>query len=228
MSTQNQQRIGASSLILLLFVFVAAVIVTNQLFKGLRIDLTENQLYTLSDGTTRILESIDEPINLYLYYSDQATAAIPTLRDYAGRVREMLEEFEDGARGKIRLSVIDPLPFSEDEDRAAQFGLQGVQLGPTPDPVYLGLAGTNSIDDEEIIPFFQPDKESFLEYDLAKLVATLAAPEKSVIGLIAGVEMSGGFDPQTQGLRRPWVVYEAGAAAIRCSQSGYLHRRGSG
>ncbi len=208
MSTQTQQRLSVSSLLIILLGFVAAVIVSNQLFKGLRLDLTENNLYTLSDGTKRILANIDEPINLYFYYSDQAAAGIPSLRSYAGRVREMLEEFAAEADDKIRLSVIDPLPFSEEEDRATQFGLQGVQIGATPDPVYLGLAGTDSVDNEETIPFFQPDKESFLEYDIAKLVTTLSDADRSVIGLISGVEMSGGFDPQTQGLRPPWVVYE--------------------
>ena len=208
MTTSSRQRYSASSLVLLALAFVAAITVSNQLFRGWRIDFTENNLYTLSDGTKRILSNIDEPINLYFYYSDQATAAIPSLRSYAGRVREMLEEFEDSAGGKIRLSIIDPLPFSEEEDRASQFGLQGVQLAATPDPVYFGLAGTDSVDNEEVIAFFQPDKESFLEYDIARLVSTLANPQRSVIGLVAGVEMSGGFDPQTQNLRNPWVVYE--------------------
>jgi ABC-type uncharacterized transport system involved in gliding motility auxiliary subunit len=207
-STRSQQRLGTSSLLLVAVAFVAAVVISNQLFKGLRIDLTENNLYTLSDGTTRILESIEEPINLYFYFSDQATEGVPSLRDYANRVREMLEEFADASRGKLRLSVIDPLPFSEDEDRAAQFGLQGVQLGATPDPVYMGLAGTNSVGDEETIGFFQPDKESFLEYDLAKLVSTLASPERDVIGLVSGVAMGGQFDPQSQRMRPAWVVYQ--------------------
>ena len=208
MSTSSQQRIGSSSLVMLLLAFVASVIVSNELFRGWRLDFTENNLYTLSDGTKRILDNIDEPINLYFFYSDQATAGIPSLRTYADRVREMLEEFEDQADGNIRLSIVDPLPFSEDEDRAAQFGLQGVQLGVTPDPVYFGLAGTNSVDDEETIAFFQPDKEAFLEYDVAKLVSTLANPERVAIGLVSGVSMTGGFDPMTQRMNQPWVVYE--------------------
>ena len=207
MSTKIQRRLGASSLMLLAVALIAAVIISNHLFQGAKIDLTANRLYTLSDGTERILENIDEPINLYLFWSDKAAEGIPTLRDYANRVREMLEEFEDTADGKIRLSVIDPLPFSEDEDRAAQFGLQGVGLAGSQDPVYLGLAGTNSVDNEEIIPFFQPDKESFLEYDLAQLVSTLANPERTVIGLVSGVDMAGRFDPQTQQMQQPWVVY---------------------
>ena len=208
MSNRQQNRIGATSLLLLGVLFVVAVVVSNQLFKGLRVDLTENNLYTLSDGTRRIVSSIDEPINLYFFFSDSATESSPRLRDYANRVREMLEEFRDASRGKIALSIIDPLPFSEDEDRAAQFGLEDVPIGGAPDPVYLGLAGTNSVGDEEVIPFFPPDRETTLEYDIAKLVSTLANPERRAIGLVAGVSLTGGFDPQTQRMREPWVVYE--------------------
>jgi ABC-type uncharacterized transport system involved in gliding motility auxiliary subunit len=208
MSTKSQRRLSVSSLAVLLLGFIAAVIVSNQLFSGWRIDLTENKLYTLSDGTVRILESIDEPINLYFYYSDQATAGIPSLRSYANRVRELLKEMDDVADGNINLRVIDPLPFSEDEDRAAQFGLQGVQLGPSPDPVYMGLAGTDSLDNVEIIPFFQPDKEAFLEYDIARLISTLAKPTRTVIGVVTDLEMSGGFDMQTQQMGNPWVIYQ--------------------
>lgn len=208
MSTQQQQRIGSTSLIVIALAFVLAVIVSNRLFRGVAIDLTEDNLYTLSDGTKRILDKIDEPINLYFYFSEQASANVPTLRTYAQRVREMLEEFDDRGGSNVNLTIVDPLPFSEEEDRAAQFGLQGVQLGPSPDPVYFGLAGTNSIDDSEVIPFFQPDKEAFLEYDLAKLVSTLAEPERTVIGLVSGVQMSGGFDPMTQGMSPSWVIYD--------------------
>ena len=208
MSTSSQRSLNATSLVLLGLAFIAAVIVSNQLFKGVRIDLTDNNLYTLSDGTKRIVEKIDEPINLHFYFSDKATENIPSLRSYANRVRELLEELEDEADGKITLSVIDPLPFSEDEDRAAQFRLQGVQIAASPDTIYMGLAGTNSVGDEEVIPFFQPDKEEFLEYDLAKLISTLSQPERQAVGLISGVRMSGDFNPQTQQMQPPWAVFQ--------------------
>jgi ABC-type uncharacterized transport system involved in gliding motility auxiliary subunit len=193
---------------LLALAFIAAVIITNQVFKGWRIDLTDDDLYTLSDGTKRILEKIEEPINLHFYFSDKATENIPSLRSYANRVRELLEEFEAAADGKIDLTVTDPLPFSEEEDRAAQFRLQGVQLPASPDTVYMGLAGTNSVGDEEIIPFFQPDKEEFLEYDVAKLTSSLAQPERHAVGLISGVRMSGDFSPQTGQMQSPWVIFQ--------------------
>ena len=133
---------------------------------------------------------------------------MPQLRTYAGRVEETLREFAQYADGNLNLTVIDPLPFSEDEDRAAAFGLQAINLGNTPDPIYFGIAGTNSIGDNEIITFLDPSKESFLEYDLAKLVHTLSNPKKSVIGLLSGLPITAGFDPQTQQMRPPWVIAE--------------------
>lgn len=207
MATRSQRRLSSTSLLLLALAFIAAVIVSNRLFSGWRIDLTENNLYTLSDGTQRILDSIEEPINLYFYFSNSATQDMPGIRAYANRVRELLEEFEAEAGGKIRLEVVDPLPFSVEEDRAAQFGLQGIQTAASPDPIYMGLAGTNSVDDEETIRFFEPDKEEFLEYDVARLVSILSQPEPTVIGLISGVGMSGDFDPRTQQMQSPWVAY---------------------
>ncbi|HZD53176.1 MAG TPA: Gldg family protein [Woeseiaceae bacterium] len=208
MSATSRRRLSSTSLLLLALAFIAAVIVSNQLFRGWRIDFTENNLYTLSEGTQRVLDKIEEPINLYFYFSDEATKNLPSIRGYANRVREMLEEFEAAADGKIELHVIDPVPFSVEEDRAAQFGLQGIKTAASPDPIYMGLAGTNSVDDEETIRFFEPDKEEFLEYDIARLVSVLAQPQRTVIGLVSGVSMNGDFDPRTQQMTQPWVVYQ--------------------
>ena len=208
MSTRAQQRLSASSLVLLAVGFIVAVVLSNAIFKGLQIDLTENRLYTLSEGSENIAANIAEPINLYLFYSDRATESVPSLRDYANRVRELLQEFVDASGGMLSLSVIDPLPFSEEEDQAAQFGLQGVQLAASPDPVYLGLAATNSVGDEEIIAFFQPDREASLEYDIAKLVSSLSDAERTVVGLVSGVSMSGQFDPRTQRMQPGWVIHQ--------------------
>ena len=208
MSTSTRDKYRLTTLVFLAIGFIAAVIISNTLFSGLRIDLTEGKLYTLSDGTKRLVRNIDEPLNLTFYYSDRATENVPPLRSYARRVRELLQEFERTSDGNIELSVIDPLPFSEDEDRAAQFGLQAVSVPSASDPIYLGLVGTNSVGDDETIAFFQPDKERFLEYDIARLVATLATPERTVIGLLSGVSMTGGFNPQTQQMSPGWVIDE--------------------
>jgi ABC-type uncharacterized transport system involved in gliding motility auxiliary subunit len=206
MTTRQQRTIGLTALLLLALGFLAALVASNTLLRGMRIDLTENKLYTISAGTRRVLQGIDEPINLYYFFSDRDTADIPFLRTYATRVREMLEEFATQSDGKLILQVIDPLPFSEDEDRATQFGLQPVNLGALGESIFFGLAGTNSVGGEQTIGFFQPDKEAFLEYDLARLVYSLANPDKPVVGLLSGVSMTAGFDPQLQRVTEPWVI----------------------
>jgi len=206
MTTRQQRKIGITALLLLGLAFIAAMIASNTLLSGLRIDLTENQIYTISPGTREVLRNIDEPINLYYFFSDRETANVPFLRTYATRVREMLEEFVAQAGGKLVLQIIDPLPFSEEEDRATQFGLEPVNLGTLGESIFFGLAGTNSIGEEQTIGFFQPDKEAFLEYDIAKLVYSLANSDRPVVGLLTGVSMTAGFDPQLQRMTEPWVM----------------------
>ena len=208
MNSEQQKRIGFATLLVLGIAFIVAIMAGNTLLRGIRIDLTDNQLYTLSDGTRSLLSGLDEPINLYYFFSDRETGEVQSLRDYATRVREMLEEFTDRAGGSIVLNIIDPIPFSEDEDRAAQYGLQPVSLGALSDSIYFGLAGTNGVGDEEIIPFFDSSKENFLEYDLARLIYTLSNRIKPVIALYAGLPVSGGFDPATQQPLPSWAAVE--------------------
>ena len=173
MAINRQRNLGALSLVLLGLVFVAAVTANNSLLTGLRIDLTDENLYTVSPGTRNVLASIVEPINVYLFFSDSESADIAPLRNYANRVREMLEELEGAAGGNLVLHVIDPVPFSEEEDSATRFGLQPISLG-IGQTLYFGLAATNSIGDQEVIEIFNPDRERFLEYELARLIYSLA------------------------------------------------------
>ena len=113
---------------------------------------------------------------------------------YANRVREFLEELAARSGGKIHLRVVDPQPFSDEEDRAAEFGLQSLQAGGG-DALYFGLAGTNSTDGRAAISNFQADREEFLEYDVAKLINELGTPKKPVIGLMSSLGLQGQFNP---------------------------------
>jgi ABC-type uncharacterized transport system involved in gliding motility auxiliary subunit len=209
MSTRQTKRLSYATLVLLAIALIAAVAASNALLRGMRLDLTEGGLYTLAPGTRGFLAKIEEPINLYLFFSDRVTANdnnLQGLRLYMQRVREMLEEFESAAGGRVSLQVIDPLPFSEDEDRAAQYGLLDIARATLGDSVYFGLAATNSVGEEAIIEVFDPTKENTLEYDLARLIFSLASPQKNVVGLVSGVPMTGGFDPQAQQPLPPWVI----------------------
>jgi ABC-type uncharacterized transport system involved in gliding motility auxiliary subunit len=207
MTTKSKTSLGSTGLLVLAVLFLALTVLNNVTFRGVRLDLTENQLFTISEGTRNILSEIDEPVNLYFFFSDKATEDVPFLRTYARRVRELLQEFVLESDGGLRLTEIDPLPFSEEEDRAAEFGLQSIALGSTGDPVYFGLAATNAVDDLEIISFFQPDREAFLEYDLAKMVYTLANPQKTVVGVVSTLPLGGGFDPATGRPRQPTAIW---------------------
>jgi ABC-type uncharacterized transport system involved in gliding motility auxiliary subunit len=204
----NNKALSGSSLVIVGVLLLAVLVLSNVWLRGARLDLTENNLYTLSDGTRQVLKEIEEPVNLYFYFSDRGSAEIPTIRNYATRVREMLEEMASRSGGKINLQVIDPLPFSEDEDRASGFGLQAVPSGAGGETIYFGLAGTNSTDGQSVIPFFQPDKEVFLEYDVVKLIHSLVVGKKPVVGVITGLSMSGGFDAATRQTRDAWAVYQ--------------------
>ena len=208
MESKQRQTTATATLVLLAVAFVAAVMASNTLLSGLRIDLTENELYSLSPGTESFLQGLEEPINLYFFFSDETAGDLQFLRGYASRVREMLEEFAAASGGRLNLQVVDPPPFSEEEDRAAQYGLQDINLGTLGDSLYFGLAATNAFGDEAVIEVFDPTEEASLEYDLARLIYSLANPEQPVIGLLSGAPMSGSFDPQTQQPTPPWFAYQ--------------------
>lgn len=205
---QKKSIYSLASLALLVVLFVAVNMLSANLLTGSRFDLTENRLYTLSEGTLNILEGLEEPVTLYFFFSEDASRDLPQIRSYANRVQELIEEFVNHADGRLNLRRVDPEPFSEAEDQAAGFGLQAVPVGAAGETLYLGIAATNSLDDVQTMPFVQPSQEKFLEYDLAKIISTLGNPERKVIGLLSSLPMTAGFDPATQAMREQWVIYD--------------------
>lgn len=199
---------SSAGLLLIALAFLAFNMVSGLALTNARLDLTEQKLYTISDGTRQILGELDEPINLYFFYSDKSAKDLVVLRNYAKRVEEMLKAYAQAADGKIKLHIVDPEPFSEDEDKAAEFGLQAIPLQQGGDSIYFGLAGTNAVDDRQIIPFFPLDQEEFLEYEISRLVQSLAKPQRPVVGVMSGLPINGGFDMQTRQPSQPWMVME--------------------
>ena len=181
----NRNLVTGTGLVIALALFLGINVISNQALTSLRLDVTENNLYTLSDGTRNILDRISEPITIRLYYSAKQFAAVPQLLNYGKRVRDMLEEYVAAGHGKLRLLVIDPEPFSEAEDEAVSFGVRQMALSGAGDVGYLGIVGTNSTDDQEVLPVLSPEREDAFEYELTKLVYQLADPKKRVIGIIS-------------------------------------------
>ena len=193
-------------LIILTALFFALMILNNTVLRGVRVDLTANNLYTLSDGTRNILKQIQEPINLYLFFSEKETQALPKLRNYYTRVKEVLEEYQFIAGDKLKLHYVDPEVFSEEEDRATQLGLQTASVKGG-NKIYFGIAGTNALDTTEVIPFLQAKREAFLEYDLGKLIYNLTHVKKPVLGVMTDLPMYPiKINPGTGRMNDPWVI----------------------
>jgi len=201
----NQKKIlSGTGVVIAAILATAIIILANSTLTSWRIDLTENKLFTLSGGTLNIIRSLDEPVTLDFYLSRKLLTDTPWLLSYATRVHDLLDEYAAKSSGNIRLNVIEPEPFSVEEDRAVANGLQGVPINTAGDLAYFGLVGTSSTDSEQIIPFFQSNREDKLEYDLTKLIYNLANPEKRTVGILSNdLPVFGNAMP---GVTREWAI----------------------
>ncbi len=206
----NRTLTALGGLVLGAVALLAVNLFADAAFRSMRLDLTDEGLYTLSDGTRAILNELEEPLTARLYFSANLRERSPRHALHYERVRELLEQYSDLSGGVMRLELLDPEPFSDAEDRAVAAGLKGVPVTTAGDLGYFGLALSNSTDREEVVPFFNLERESFVEYDLTKLVWTVSNPEKRKVGLIAGLPLDGGRANPMMGGGAPqrWIVMD--------------------
>ena len=208
----NTRLLTGGGLAIAVVLFFTVNVLSHVAFQSARVDLTEQRLYTLSEGSRNILQGLDEPVTLRFYLSKKLAVELAGIRGYTSRVLELLQEYEQAAGGHLILHVIDPEPFSEEEDRAVGYGLRGVPIDQGNAQFYFGLVGTNATDDRELIPFFQQSREEFLEYDLTKLVYRLANPKQKIVGLLSTLPLDGGPQmpfPQAPGGGPPWMIMDS-------------------
>ncbi|HMH68314.1 MAG TPA: Gldg family protein [Pinirhizobacter sp.] len=193
-------------LIALAALFILVVLVSGRTMRTARMDLTADHLYTLTPGTLSIIDSVEQPIQLTVYFSDHATRNLPQIRSYEQRVREMLREVTARSHGRIRLRVVDPVPYSDDEDTAEGAGLNAMSGGSNGERVFFGLVGRRladtAVNDTLSLPYFDPAREAFLEYDVAKLVYELSGRTRPVIGVMSSLPVNG--NPLIG--EEPWTV----------------------
>lgn len=196
--------------------FVLSVAVIN-LLPSLRIDLTEDKLYSLSDGTRNIVANLNKPIDLVFFYSDSATEDLPQIRSYGNRVQELLQEIVIASNGNLSLSVVDPEPFSEDEDLATQFGIQAVPVSQGGTEIYFGLVVKEADGEDsqvlattasETMALIRPDQEEFLEYEFLKMITKVENPERQIVGLLTGLDLDGGFNPALGQAMPSWMIMD--------------------
>src|SRR6202035_3553790 len=158
-------------------------------FLKFRSDLTENKLYTLSDGTKKILNKLDTDVVVRFYFSKDTASMPVSLRTYAQEVQDLLDEYQQYSHGKVKVLKLDPKPDSDAEDSANLDGIEGQAVNLT-DKVYLGIA-VSCLDAKTTIPYLSPDRETLLEYDLSRAISSVANPKKAVIGVMSAVSVSG-------------------------------------
>ncbi len=185
----SARRFALFAAIAMLVMFVSANLIANTWFRSWRLDLTQNQLYSLSEGTERTLDGLTEPVELKFYFSRDAAAAYPFVQTYGARVREMLQTFQARSNGRVRFVEINIKPFSEEEDDAVAAGIEPRQIQEGADPIYMGVAGANAIDDQVAISFLDPSREPFLEYEITRLIYELENPDLAHVALITSLPL---------------------------------------
>ena len=171
---------------------------------AVRADLTDGNLYTLSEGTKKILRGLDGPVKLKLYASKGEAVPLP-LRAYAGRVDDLIREFKSVAGANLIIERYDPRPDSEEEDAATLDGVEAQQL-MTGESFYLGLT-VSRLDTKQAIPALSMQRERLLEYDLARAIARVGSTERPTIGLLTALPILGEkFNPMTRQASEPWVL----------------------
>ena len=204
-------------LIVLMLLFALLIVTTSRWLRAGRIDLTADQIYTLTPGTLHIIDAVKRPLRLTLYFSEHAARDLLQLRSYEQRVNEMLLEMSARSRGRIQLQVVDPVPYSDDETSAEGSGLTAASGGSNGERLFFGMAGSplsrggdadgaepHPIGHTVSIPFFDPSREAFLEYDVAKLLYELNQSSKPAIGVISSLPIYG--NPVLG--EQPWAVMQ--------------------
>lgn len=212
----NIKSLSSSAGLIVIAVGLVFSVAIITMLPSLRIDLTEDNLYSLSEGTRSIVSNLGEPLELNFFYSESATEDIPQIRSYGTRVQELLREIVLASNGRLTLNIIDPEPFSEDEDLATQYGIQAVPVTQGGRQIYFGLVvstggSTNNplgLSIAETLPLIRPDQEEFLEYEFMKMITKVANPNLQVIGLITELDIDGGFDPSVGQATPAWMIMD--------------------
>src|SRR3989339_332914 len=173
------------------FAVLVAVVAVNLLSPALalRFDATEEGLYTLSKGSKQIAQKLENPVTLKLYFSKSLSGVPLQVKHYGQAVEELLKEFVRLNPSQISLEIYDPKPDTDEEEWADKFGLSGADL-PSGGRFFMGLAALSE-GQEKVIPFFDPRREEFLEYDLSELLLGFTKPKRVKVGIISSLPIMG-------------------------------------
>jgi ABC-2 type transport system permease protein len=212
-----QAIIGA---VFILTIAFSAISICQNIGKSWKADVTDQKLYTLSDGTKAILAKLHQKVVIKLYYAKTAALKGPDqikfFNNYYEFVKSLLEEYVTAAKGMVDLQVIDPRPFSQDEVDALQYGLKRFSITEE-ESFFFGLVVRTPFGVEKAIPFFSPDRQNFVEYDISYLIDTAITRQKKRLGVMSSLAVMGqDISPYMAQMMRmqnkqpepPWTIVE--------------------
>ena len=174
----------------LTFIVISIVILLNIVgaFIFKRIDLTEGQIYSLSDASKKVVSNIDDNLIIRGYFTEELP---PQLMSVKKHVRDFLDEFKAYSNGHFQYEFVDPSQNEEFEKEAMQYGIPPVQVQILENDefkvkkVHMGLAIIFE-DKKEVIPVVQQQSLRNLEYDLVSLIKKMTADKLAKIGVLQG------------------------------------------
>ena len=212
MSASNKTATAGVTALLIIAVIVAINFLDGGVgFGNLRLDLTEDGLYTLSTGTKNILGRInsDEPVTIKFYATNDDRVMPNLLKPHARSIEDLLLEYEKQSHGNVTLEVIHPNPDTDDEQRAKDDEIRGMTVNQEGDQIYLGLS-VQSLDRKEILPFLNPEDATAFEYDVSRAIAKVIKSKKTIIGVMSAMPIAGVPSMPFQQQRGPeaWAVVQ--------------------
>ena len=190
----NRMFRAITGVVFVLVITFCAVSICQNAGKGLKVDVTGQKLYTLCPGTRAILARLNQPVRIKFYYAKTAALKGPDqikyFNNYYEYVKALLEEYAKQAKGMIELEIIDPRPFSEEELAALRYGLKRFSITEE-ENFFFGLALQTQFGVEKVIPFFSPDRENFIEYDISYLIDSAITRQKTKVGIISSLDVMG-------------------------------------
>ena len=181
-----------------IILFLSSNYIIQKININIGVDFTSTKTFSLSDGTKRVIDEIEEPLKISFIYSRNLSKNIPIIQNYANQVQGLLNRYSDLASGKIELNFIEPEPYSDDEDYVNRYGIQGFPIDQEGSKVYFGLIASNTTDDIETVPFFDPSKAGSLEKQLTDIVYKLNRSKKPMIGFLSWVDTTPPMMPNNQ------------------------------
>ena len=184
----------ALAVLCVLVIALCLILILQKCVRGVRADLTQDKIYTLSAGTRHILAQLNQPMTLKLYYSRTAAMkgpdAIRFFNSYYLYVRDLLEEYVKLSGGKLQLEVLDPRQYSDAEEEAVQAGVKRFALSED-EVFFFGLVAQTALGKVKTIPFFEPDRQEFVEYDISKLISNAVLRDKKKVGVLSPLNLAG-------------------------------------